>query len=80
MSSFATPGAPCRVDTFQPDPAAAEHFYGELLGWSFDEPEHLPSGPYRRARREGRVVAGIGQAPPGPPVAVWSHIRRNGRS
>jgi uncharacterized protein len=72
MTSYATPGAPCRVDTFQPDPAAAVRFYGELLGWSFDEPEDLPSGPYRRARREGRVVAGIAQAPPAVGVAVWS--------
>jgi predicted enzyme related to lactoylglutathione lyase len=72
MTSSATPGAPCRVDTFQPDPAAAAQFYGELLGWSFDDPEPLPSGPYRRARRERRVVAGIGQAPPGLPGAVWS--------
>jgi predicted enzyme related to lactoylglutathione lyase len=72
MTSYARPGAPCRVDTFQPDPAAASRFYGELLGWSFDDPEDLPTGPYRRARREGRVVAGIGQAPPGLAGAVWS--------
>jgi uncharacterized protein len=72
MTSYATPGAPCRVDTFQPDPTAAARFYGELLGWTFDDPEELPSGPYRRARRDRRVVAGIGQAPPGFPGAVWS--------
>jgi predicted enzyme related to lactoylglutathione lyase len=72
MTSRATPGAPCRVDTFQPDPAAAAQFYGELFGWTFDDPEDLPSGPYRRARRDGRIVAGIGQAPTGLPRAVWS--------
>lgn len=72
MTAYATPGAPCRVDTFQPDPAAAARFYGALLGWSFDDPEDPPSGPYRRARRDGRVVAGIAQAPPGVPDAVWS--------
>jgi predicted enzyme related to lactoylglutathione lyase len=72
MTPSATPGAPCRVDTFQPDPAAAARFYGALLGWSFDDPQELPSGPYRRARREGRAVAGIGQAPSGLPAAVWS--------
>ena len=72
MTSHATPGAPCRVDTFQPDPAAAAQFYGALLGWTFDDPEELPSGSYRRARRQGRAVAGIGQAPPGSPAAVWS--------
>ena len=72
MTSHATPGAPCRVDTFQPDPAAAARFYGDLLGWSFDEPEDLPSGPYRRARRQSRVVAGIAKAPPGLTAAVWT--------
>jgi uncharacterized protein len=72
MTSHATPGAPCRVDTFQPDPAAAARFYGELLGWTFDDPQELPSGTYRCARLEGRAVAGIAQAPPGFPAAVWS--------
>lgn len=71
MTADATPGAPCRVDTYQPDPAAAAAFYGALLGWRFDAPQDLPSGPYRLARRDGRVVAGIGQAPPGVPAAVW---------
>lgn len=72
MTPHATPGAPCRVDTFQPDTAAAARFYGQLFGWTFDDPQDLPSGPYRRARREGRVVAGIAQAPLGLPAALWS--------
>jgi predicted enzyme related to lactoylglutathione lyase len=72
MTSFDSLGVPCRIDTFQPEPAAAASFYGDLLGWTFDPPLDLPFGPYRRARRHGRVVAGIGQAPPGLPAAVWS--------
>jgi uncharacterized protein len=59
------PGAPCRVDTFQPDPAAAARFYGALLGWRFDDGDSL-------ARLGGRVVAGFAQALPGLPSAVWS--------
>ncbi len=60
-------GAPCRVDTFQPDPRAAMDFYGPLFGWSFDDPTPMPDGlegDYSGARLSGRLVAGIGQAPP----------------
>lgn len=59
-------GAPCRVDTFQPDPRAAMDFYGPLFGWSFDDPTPMPAGlegDYFAARLGGRLVAGIGQAP-----------------
>ncbi len=38
------PGAPCWVDTVQPDPRAALRFYGPLLGWSFDPPVPMPGG------------------------------------
>jgi predicted enzyme related to lactoylglutathione lyase len=58
-------GAPCRVDTFQPDPRAAMDFYGPLFGWSFDDPSPMPAGlegDYFAARLRGRLVAGIGQA------------------
>ncbi len=68
------PGAPCWVDTLQPDPRAALRFYGALLGWSFDEPTSMPNGlggDYFGARVAGRLVAGIGQAPASSP-AVWS--------
>jgi uncharacterized protein len=54
-------GAPCWVETMQPDPGAAERFYGPLLGWTFGDPPGA-------ARLEGRLVAGIR---PGTP-AVWS--------
>ncbi|WP_314194617.1 VOC family protein [uncultured Arthrobacter sp.] len=67
-------GVPCRVDTFQPDPRAATEFYGPLFGWSFDDPTPMPSGlagEYFAARHRGRLVAGIGQAPPQSP-AVWN--------
>jgi uncharacterized protein len=67
-------GAPCWVDTLQPDPRAALGFYGPLLGWQFDDPVPMPGGlggEYFPARVDGRLVSGIGQAPPGSP-AVWS--------
>ncbi len=67
-------GAPCWVDTWQPDPRAACGFYGALFGWSFDDavpmPDGLP-GEYFVARLAGRLVAGVGQAPASAP-AVWT--------
>ncbi|MDM7990793.1 VOC family protein [Arthrobacter sp. zg-Y877] len=53
-------GAPCWVETLQPDPDAAVAFFSDLLGWTFDEGG--PNG-YRVARLDGRRVAGIRQAP-----------------
>ena len=67
-------GAPCWVDTFQPDPRSALAFYGPLLGWTFDEPTPMPDGlegSYFAARVDGCLVAGVGQAPPSSPT-VWS--------
>jgi predicted enzyme related to lactoylglutathione lyase len=68
-------GVPCWVDTFQPDPEAAALFYGSLLGWTFDDPVAMAeglTGEYRTARHDGRLVAGIAQAPAGFPSAVWT--------
>lgn len=67
-------GAHCWVDTSQPDPESAVRFYGALFGWSFNDPTPMPSGlegEYRVARLDGRMIAGLGQAPQGLP-AVWT--------
>ena len=53
-------GAPCWVETLQPDPTAAVAFFSGLMNWTFDEDG--PNGS-RIARLGGRRVAGIGQAP-----------------
>src|SRR3712207_181518 len=69
------PGAPCWVDTLQPDPQAAARFYGRLFGWQFDEPRPMPEtlgGDYLAARVGGRLVAGIGRLPDGTRAAVWT--------
>jgi predicted enzyme related to lactoylglutathione lyase len=71
-------GAPCWVDTFQPDPRTAMDFYGPLFGWSFDDPTPMPAGlegDYFAARLRGRLVAGIGQAPPLSPPLWNTHVR-----
>ncbi|HET7455615.1 MAG TPA: VOC family protein [Solirubrobacterales bacterium] len=53
------PGTPCWVDLATPDLEAAERFYGELFGWEIPElPNSAEMGGYRRAKKNGRDVAG----------------------
>ena len=70
-------GAPCWVDTWQPDPVAAKEFYGALFDWSFDEaiPMSGFDGEYYPARLDGRLVGGVGQSPPQSPAGWLTHIR-----
>lgn len=70
-------GAPCWVDTWQPDPQGAKEFYGGLFGWTFDEALPMPGfeGGYWLARLDGRSVGGVGQAPPGSPAGWLTHVR-----
>lgn len=64
-------GVPCWVDTEQPDPGAACHFYGELFGWTFDDavPVEAP-GSYLIASLGGQDVAAIAPGSGGP--VAWS--------
>ncbi|MCM2576777.1 VOC family protein [Streptomyces meridianus] len=57
-------GVPCWADAMVPDLEAAERFYGELLGWTFEagSPEF---GNYTEARSEGRRVAAVVPTPAG---------------
>lgn len=70
-------GAPCWVDTWQPDPRAATEFYGELFGWSFGAAIPLSGfeGEYYPARLDGRLVCGVGQSPPQSPAGWLTHVR-----
>lgn len=53
------PGTPCWVDLATPDLDAAEAFYRELFGWEIPElPNSAEMGGYRRAKKNGRDVAG----------------------
>lgn len=66
-------GTPCWADAMLPDLAAAKRFYGEVLGWTFEEgaPEF---GGYTQAMSGGARVAAIMPTPPdmasSPPA--WS--------
>jgi predicted enzyme related to lactoylglutathione lyase len=68
------PGVPCWVDTNQPDPEAAAHFYGALFGWELQEQMPADAGAhYLAARIRGEDVAAISSIPPGAPaVATWN--------
>lgn len=54
------PGTPCWVDLGTPDIEASAAFYGELLGWEVPElPNSAELGGYRRAKKNGKDVAGV---------------------
>lgn len=54
-----TPGTPCWVDLGTPDIDAAANFYGEVFGWEVPEqPNSAEMGGYRRAKKNGKDVAG----------------------
>jgi uncharacterized protein len=56
------PGKVIFVELVTPDLAAAKHFYGELLGWSFrDVTSTATTAEYAEATIDGRAVAGIFQ-------------------
>jgi hypothetical protein len=71
-----TPGTPCWVELGTPDIEAAATFYGELFGWGIPElPNSAELGGYRRAKKDGKDVAGV--APlmqEGQPPAWTSYI------
>lgn len=68
------PGVPCWVDTSQPDPEAAAHFYANLFGWEVENVMPPESGsPYLIGRIRGGDVAAISSIPEGaPPRAKWN--------
>lgn len=55
-----TPGTPCWVDLATPDIEAAASFYGALFGWEVPElPNSAEMGGYRRAKKNGKDIAGM---------------------
>jgi uncharacterized protein len=68
------PGTPCWVElSGTPDIEASAAFYGDVLGWEIPElPNSAEMGGYRRAKKDGKDVAGA--SPPmqeGQPC-VWA--------
>lgn len=63
-------GVPSWVDTEQPDPEAAQHFYGRLFGWTFETVSPPGTPLYVIASLDGRDVAGLALA--GAQPASWN--------
>lgn len=71
-----TPGTPCWVDLTTPDIEAAASFYSELFGWEVPElPNSAEMGGYRRAKKNGKDVAGVFPVmQEGQPSAWGTHV------
>jgi predicted enzyme related to lactoylglutathione lyase len=55
-----TPGTPSWVELGTPDVEATAAFYGDLFGWEIPEqPSSAQLGGYRRAKKNGKDVAGV---------------------
>lgn len=73
MNAFQTHGAFSWNELMTPDPAAAAHFYHQLLGWKFDSME-MGMGPYRVVKVDESAIGGIMGMPPDAPAGmppVW---------
>ncbi|MFI7656667.1 VOC family protein [Streptomyces albidoflavus] len=71
MSPFPD-GAPCWADAMFPDVAAARDFYGQVLGWTFDDLGE-EYGNYTMALVDGKPVAALMPVMPGPDApALWN--------
>lgn len=68
------PGTPCWVElSGTPDIEASARFYGELFGWEMPElPNSAELGGYRRAKKDGKDVAGASPAMQDGQPCVWS--------
>jgi predicted enzyme related to lactoylglutathione lyase len=57
-------GAPCWADAMFDDVDAAKRFYGDVLGWTFAEPDPR-FGDYAQAYADGKAVAAVSPTMPG---------------
>lgn len=68
-----SPGTPCWVELGTPDIEATAAFYGELLGWEVPEmPNSAELGGYRRAKKNGKDVAGVSPLQQEGQPPAWS--------
>ncbi len=69
-----TPGTPCWVElSGTPDIEASESFYRELFGWEMPElPNSAELGGYRRAKKNGKDVAGVSPRMEEGQPTVWA--------
>ncbi|MBV8346155.1 MAG: VOC family protein [Mycolicibacterium sp.] len=66
-------GTPCWIDLMSSDAERARAFYTDLFGWTADASEDPQYGGYTVLSKGDAMVAGLGQAPDGAPLAnVWT--------
>ncbi len=58
-------GTPSWIELSTTDQAAAQAFYGELFGWSYDDHDMGDMGHYYIPTLDGDEIGGIGGQPPG---------------
>ncbi len=64
-------GAPCWLELSTSDVARARSFYGELFGWTSEEPREEFGGYFNFSKGADQVAGGIGVQPGGVPN-VWT--------
>ncbi|MEU4210138.1 VOC family protein [Streptomyces sp. NPDC026206] len=64
-------GAPCWADVMLSDVAAGKRFYGEILGWTFEDAGG-EYGHYTQAFHGGKNVAALAPKPDGRMPTAWS--------
>jgi predicted enzyme related to lactoylglutathione lyase len=68
-----SPGTPCWVELGTPDVEATAAFYADLFGWEIPElPNSAELGGYRRAKKNGKDVAGVSPLQREGQPPVWS--------
>ena len=72
MPAYSAPvGAPIWFDLASSDVDRAADFYNSLFGWTVDD-STAEFGGYRQFFKDGRRVAGLGEAMAGQPSDVWT--------
>ncbi len=68
------PGTPCWVElSGTPDIEASAGFYRAVFGWEIPEmPNSAEMGGYRRAKKDGKDVAGVSPVMQDGPPCVWA--------
>ena len=64
-------GVPCWTDLAVPDVAAAQAFYGDVIGWTYQDTA-ADYGGYVIAQSRGAAAAGIGPLPQEGMHPAWT--------
>jgi predicted enzyme related to lactoylglutathione lyase len=65
-------GAPCWVELFTSDPDRSRAFYGELFGWTSEEPNEALGGYFNFFLGDRHIAGGMGNSGEDGAPDVWS--------